>query len=125
LISSLSNKSGRGLHEGDRVRLFGGYEMEPKWLGGKDAHLGRCLGFIQGQNKQRAAIIELDEKVTFGSKAGKIVVLELRYVGARWSKREVVHLELCDFLPEDKAWNERKRGDWIESHAIYQVIGPE
>jgi hypothetical protein len=117
--------TGKGLRKGDRVRLYGGYEMEPKWLGGKDAHFGRCLGFIRGQNKQLAAVIELDEEVTFGNRAGTIVVLELRYAGARWGKKEIVHLELCDFMPEDKAWDERKQGEWIESHAICQVIGSE
>jgi hypothetical protein len=42
-----------------------------------------------------------------------------------WSKGEIVQLELCDSMPEDRAWDERKRGEWIESHAIRQVIGSE
>ena len=122
MISFLSNLLSRRLREGHRVRLFGGYDMEPKWLGGKDAYLGRCSRFIKGQSRQLAAVVELDEEVTFDRTSEKTVVLELRYVGARWGKRETVHIKLCDFVPEDKAWKERKRGEWIESHTSYLVV---
>jgi len=121
-MSFLSNLFGRRLREGDRIRLSGGYEMEPKWLGGKDAYLGRCLKFISGQSKQPAAVVELDETIAINSLSGNVVILELRYAGARWRKREIVHLELCDFVPENKAWNDRKRGEWIESHASYELL---
>lgn len=122
MISYVSYLFGFRLREGDRIRLYGGYNVEPKWLGGKKACFGRCLGFIAGQGKQPAALVELDEALTFDSTSGKYVVLELRYTGSRWGKRENVHIELCNFVPEDRAWKDRKRGEWIESHASYQVV---
>jgi hypothetical protein len=33
-----------------------------------------------------------------------------------------VHVELCDFQPEAKAWQHRKRGKWVESHASYKKL---
>lgn len=96
--------------------------MDPTWLCGRDAYTGTCISFIKGQNERPAAVIELDEPITVDGTTGKIVVLELRYVGARWVKRETVHVELCDFMPEDKSWKDRKRGKWVESHASYAVI---
>ena len=38
------------LSVGHKVRLFGGYEMDPEWLGGKTHYLGTCVAFIKGQN---------------------------------------------------------------------------
>lgn len=112
----------RHLHVGDRVRLYGGYDMEPRWLNGKESVKGKCIAFIKGQNKEPAAVIELDESISFESVSGRIVVLELRYVGASWGKNEVVHVELCNFMPEDKAWKARAQGVWVESHASYAIL---
>ena len=54
--------------------------------------------------------------------SGKIIVLELRYAGASWTKNEVVHVELCNFMPEDKPWKDRAQGVWVESHASYAIL---
>jgi hypothetical protein len=35
-----------------------------------------------------------------------------------------VHLELCDFEPEDRPWKTRRQGTWVESHASYTRIPP-
>src|SRR5690606_23341936 len=75
---------------GDRVRLSGGYDMEPRWLNGCHSYFGECIGFIPGANGQLAAVIRLDSSISFDSMTGSYVVLQLRYVGARWSKHETV-----------------------------------
>ncbi len=121
-MSLLSSLLGRRLRIGNRVRLYGGYDMEPKWLGGKEAHTGKCVAFIVGQNKQPAAVIALDDPMVFDNTSGPFAVLELRYVGARWSNSEVVHVELCDAMPDNKTRKERKQGLWVESHARYAVV---
>lgn len=110
------------LKVGDRVRLSGGYDMDPKWLSGKECYVGRVTEFIPGQNKLPAAIVQLDSPIAFENTIGDIVVLELRYVGARWGRTDIVHVELCNFTPEAKSWKDRKQGKWVESHASYVKV---
>jgi hypothetical protein len=110
------------LKVGDRIRLSGGYDMEPKWLGGKECYLGTVVEFIPGQSRPPAAVVKLDDAITFDDISGDIVVLELRYVGAKWLKKEYVHVELCNFEPEAAPWKFRKQGKWVESHATYTKL---
>ena len=113
------------LKVGDRVRLFGGYDQEPAWLSWREAVRGTLASFIPGQNEEPAAVLRLDEPLTAEGAAGDIVVLELRYVGARWENHGVVHVELCDFDPEPKTWSERRQGRWVESHASYEKMSQQ
>jgi len=110
------------LNIGDRIEVGGGYDMEPRWLNGKQHYFGTVRKFIPGQNETPAAVIELDENISFEEITGKTLILELRYVGAKWKDKETVHVELCDFEPEEKSWQDRKRGKWVESHASYKKI---
>jgi hypothetical protein len=112
------------LSRGDRVRLGGGYDMEPRWLQGNKGYLGPVLDFIPGQNEKSAAVVQLDHAITVDGVTGQIVVLKLRHGGARWDNRNTVHVELCDFYPEVQQWQDRRRGKWIESHASDEVILP-
>ena len=104
----------------DRIWISGGYEMTPQWLGGRNGYLGTVKSFIPGQNDMSAAVVILDEKVSAKNVTGNVLVLELRWVGAKWGDHGVAHLELCDFIPENKPWKERKQGVWVESHASYE-----
>jgi len=110
------------LNIGDRIQIGGGYDMEPQWLNGKAHFIGTVKAFIPGQNDTPAIIIELDGDAVFGKIQGKYLVLELRYVGAEWKEIETVHVELCDFVPEDESWQDRKQGKWVESHASYKKL---
>jgi hypothetical protein len=89
---------------GDRVCLSGGYDLEPRWLGGKSQVQGTITNFIPGQNDTRAIIVRLDPPISVDDVSGEIVILELRYEGEEWRDRNTVHVELCDFVPEPKAW---------------------
>lgn len=111
-----------GLAVGDRIELSGGYEPDPSWLGGKPSIRGRLTAFIPGQNRSPAAVVELDEALSGQSVSGSTIVLELRLVGAEWAATEVVHVELCDFIPEPTAWKDRRQGEWVESHANYRLV---
>ena len=122
-FSFIANLLGHRLRVNDRVRLEGGYDMEPKWLNGQSGYSGKCIGFIPGENGQSAAVIQLDEPLIFDSVTGAYVVLLLRYVGARWAKQETVHLELFT-MPPSSLQDTSSRGKWIESHATYRVEGP-
>jgi hypothetical protein len=110
------------LNIGDRIQIGGGYDMEPQWLSGRQHYVGTVGAFIPGQNDTPAAVIELDEAVSFEEVTGNYLVLELRYAGAKWENSETVHVELCDFEPEEKSWHDRKQGKWVESHASYKKL---
>ena len=109
----------QSLHVGDRMRLSGGYDYEPRWLPYGQSYLGTVVAFIPGQNSQPAAVVKLDRSITVDGVTGEMLVLELRYSGASWQETETVHVELCPFVPESKAWGEREKGKWVESHATY------
>jgi hypothetical protein len=49
-------------------------------------------------------------------------VPELRYAGAKWEETGTVHVELCDFEPQAKSWQDRKKGKWVDSHATYRRL---
>lgn len=110
------------LQTGDRIRVGGGYDMEPPWPCGMDACCGTVKAFIPGQNDTPAAVVVLDDVVVSEGIRGRYLVLELRYAGAEWKETETVHVELCDFEPEAKAWRYRRRGKWVESHATYRKL---
>jgi hypothetical protein len=110
------------LKAGDRIRLFGGYDMIPRWLCGKDEYFGTMTRFIPAQNQERLAVIKLDSPITVEGITGDIVILSLRYEGAKWKDQETVHIELCDFDPEPRTWEYRKHGKWVESHAQYEIL---
>jgi hypothetical protein len=110
------------LQVGDRVQLSGGYDAGSTWLGEKEAVYGTVAKLIPGQNTQPAALIKLDEPLMAEGVTGEVIVLELRYVGVEWGPTETVHVELCDFEPEEKRWQDRRQGKWVESHATYKRL---
>jgi hypothetical protein len=56
---------------------------------------------------------------------GDIVVLELRHVGQTWQEPTPVHIELCDFMPDNKTWKDRKQGEWVEAAATITLVQPK
>lgn len=108
---------------GDRLRLFGGYDPRPEWLGEGGEVVGTLEDFIPGQNREPAALVRLDTPIEVEGTGGAVLVLELRYVGASWAEEGIVHVELCDFEPERKRWQDRRQGRWVESHASYERLG--
>lgn len=121
MLTSKSDQA-RPLSIGEHVSLSAGYDMEPDWLHGGPGYTGIVSRFIPGQNDNSAAVIELNSAISVAEVTGKILVLELRYVGAKWTGQNTVHVELCDFEPEPKAWQFRRQGKWIESHATCMRI---
>ncbi|HYG50852.1 MAG TPA: hypothetical protein VD905_08105 [Flavobacteriales bacterium] len=80
------------------------------------------INFIQGQNKTNAAVVKFDQIFSGEKITGDIGILELRYENQTWSVPSPVHIELCDFIPEDKQWKDRKQGEWIEAAASVRII---
>jgi hypothetical protein len=125
----------RTLQVGDRVWVGGGYDSDAAWMtaAGDDlGYRGSVLEFIPGQNVQPAPVIELDDEIILpegaGAAQGKeirgtFLVLELATRGSDWAtRRPRIHVELCDFQPESRPWEERRKGVWVESHATYDYI---
>jgi hypothetical protein len=112
------------LKVGDRVFVSGGYDMRPRWLGGREGFSGKIERFIPGQNEGPAAVIRTDDPVSVNGVTGDTLVMELRWVGATWRSGAVAHIELCDFEPEEKAWQDRRQGKWVESHASIRRMPP-
>ena len=122
---------------GDRISVWGGYatNMDPEWMaaaGSDKRYDGTVVELIPGQNAQPAPVVELDEKIVLPAGAGaaldrevrgRYLVLEFGYSGADWSTPGPrVHVELCDFRPEPKRWQDRRQGAWVESHATWDFL---
>jgi hypothetical protein len=106
---------------GDRVFVSSG-SMAPKWLSGRRGLCGVLERFVAGQNDVLAAVVKLDEPIDVDGITGRYLQLDLRYVGGTWDEPiAVASAELCDFLPDDRAWRERPRGHGIESHATLET----
>jgi len=112
-----SMHEGTLLEKGDRVFVYGGYDNKPEWLSGRAGYSGTIERFIPGQNDTPAAVIRTDDPVTANGVTGNILVMQLRWVGATWRSGAVAHIELCDFEPKSVRWEDRRQGEWVESHA--------
>jgi hypothetical protein len=108
----------------DTIKLHDGYDFNPVFLQNppnKD-RIGKVIKSIPVKNQESAFIVKLDFPITAKNTTGDILVMKLRYQGQTWKTNGPVHLELCDFVPEDKQWKDRKHGVWIESHASFDII---
>jgi hypothetical protein len=127
----------RTLQVGDRIWVGGGYDTNPDWMAARrdgGGYPGTVIEFIPGQNDKPAPVVELDEELVLPNGAGAVegrevrgrfLVLELGHVGTDWAThRPRTHVELCDFRPEPKRWQERQQGVWVESHATWDYIEP-
>ena len=112
------------LHIADRVRVHGGYDYDPEFLKNPPdkARTGVVVKFIPTPSGKGAAVVKLDFPITCKGVTGDHFVLSLRQEGQTWTTKGPVHLELCDFLPEDKLFEDRKQGLWVESHAAIEVL---
>lgn len=111
---------GKSLRVGDRIRLSGGYDANPSWLGSRISIDGEVLNFIADEPSP-SAIVRLDEPLSTENLTSNTVGLRLRYQGARWTRSEIVHVELLPDSPGASGSGER--GNWIESHASYCIVG--
>ena len=112
------------LRKGNRIKLRGGDDYDPEFLK-KPPNIdrtGEVIKFIPGQNKEEAAVVKLDFPITCKGKTGEYLVLELRYVGQTWETDGPVYLELCSFIPDNKKLNDREQGEWVESHASFDIL---
>ena len=112
------------LQVGDKIELSGGYDYDPLFLKNPPGpkRTGTIISFITGQNETPAAVVKLDNKISGQKVTGDIAVLELRQVEQTFQEPTPVHIELCDFMPEDKAWKDRRQGEWVEAAATVTLV---
>jgi hypothetical protein len=112
---------------GDKLRLSGGYDMNPRWLQARNEYYATVVAFLENNKKSSSteklsALIEFDEFVTFEGMTGKFGLLDLRYVGQAWENSGSVHV----FLLKEKINSIQARNEetsrWMESHATYEVV---
>ena len=104
------------LQPGDRIRLFGGYDMVPLWLRDRDCYSATVLKFFDNRIEKRkgderlSAVIEFDDPVSFEGLQGKFGVITGRWEGQLWEKqgsfmstslsaRSLNHLNLITRIP--------------------------
>lgn len=109
------------LGAGDRVRISGGYDAEPSWLGGRESCTGKVLRLLPGPPEGQL-LVELDEPLNAEGLVATFAVLNLRYQGAAWSHRQVVHVVLCATEPRAPTWRNQPDAKWVESHATCERV---
>jgi hypothetical protein len=121
---TINSQPAKTLEVGDKIELFGGYDYDPLYLKNPSSskRTGIVTKFIKGQNASSAAVVKLDNKITGDSLTGDIIVLELRYERQTWLTTGPVHIELCDFEPENKTWKDRQKGEWVEAAASFRIV---
>ncbi len=116
------------LEPGNRIKLFGGYDMEPRWLSERDSCHATVLKFFDNRIEHRngderlSAVIEFDEPVTFGGLKGKYAVILGRWEGQKWEKNGVVHVYLLNREISEPSEITADNSRWMESHASYECI---
>jgi hypothetical protein len=116
------------LEPGDRIRLFGGYDMEPRWLGDRDCYYATVLGFFDNRIEKRtgderlSAAIEFDQPLSFEGLEAKFGVILGRWEGQRWERKGVVHVCLVEREISDSSQITKDNSRWMESHASYECL---
>ncbi len=112
------------LQVGDQIELTGGYDDRPLYLKNPPAsrRTGVVTKFIEGQNRDLAAVVKLDDVISGRTLTGNMLILELRYEDQSWATTGPVHIELCKTGPTSRPWKERPKGEWIEAAASFRVI---
>jgi hypothetical protein len=111
---------------GARVRIWGGYDTDPKWLvefGSRAGVLGTVVRFlVVPHSTHREAVVQLDQPVLSDGVIGCHLVLRLRNAGSAWESGETVSIELCDFEPNMRFMRHRSRGVVVETSAICELL---
>lgn len=111
---------GRKILPGEEVILSGGYDSKRKW--GEEEKLALVIKFFPGQGHNPALLIEFRDPLSFVGFDAKYAILELRFENAQWRDGAVCFVEVFSHLPEEKPWNERQHGPFVESRAVVKKL---
>lgn len=116
------------LQVGDRIKLFGGYEMYPLWMRDKEYYFATVLGLFDNEIEGRvgderlSATIEFDEEIEFEGLKGKYGYIMGRWEKQQWLRSGTVHVHLTDVRIDEAAQITKENSRWMESHARYEVV---
>jgi hypothetical protein len=112
---------------GDRFEVGGGYDMEPKWLLGREEPFrGVVLRFldngISGREAEErlSAVVRFDEEIEFDGLRSRFGLLTLRYAKQRWEDGGTCHAYLVAQEPHERIAISEETSRWMESHATYK-----
>ena len=116
------------LQVGDRIKLFGGYDMNPLWLFGGEGYTAKVLSFFDNyingsENDSRMSIsIEFDEPLTLKGLTGKYGFIMGRWEDQKWEDVGVVHVHITTNKISKASDITEENSRWVESHASYEKI---
>jgi hypothetical protein len=116
------------LKPNDRIKLYGGYDIKPPWMKGREYHFAKVLRFIDNKIEKRknderlAAVIEFDEEIEFKGFKGKFGLIMGRWEGQQWEIKGIVHIYLLESAIFEQEEMTQEKSCWIESHANYEKI---
>ena len=116
------------LKVGDRIKLFGGYDMNPPWLFGGEGYTAKVLSFfdncITGRkgDSSISISIEFDEPLTFKGFIGKYGFIMGRWEDQKWEDAGGVHVHITTNKISKASDITEENSRWVESHANYQKI---
>lgn len=112
---------------GDRIRITGGYDMNPPWLNGGSGYDGVVTGFFENEIQKRhgdsaiSVAIEFDNEIECKGVKAKYGYLLTRYADQIWeSENHGIHVYLSKLPISNSADILSKDLIWAESHAGYR-----
>ncbi|HSG42267.1 MAG TPA: hypothetical protein VLA72_03850 [Anaerolineales bacterium] len=116
------------LKVGDRIKLSGGYDMNPPWLKGGSGYLAKVTGFFDNDIGKRkgderlSASIEFETEMEHQGFKGKYGFILGRWESQEWETSGTVHCHIAA-IPITKSQDITENNSvWAESHAHYEVV---
>ena len=118
------------LKVGDRIKVSGGYDMDPPWLKGGSGYIAVVTGFFDNNIEKRegdsaiSASIEFENEVEYKGINGKYGFLLGRYEGQTWdAENHGEHVHISSVPINSNTDIKEELSVWAESHASYKIIG--
>jgi hypothetical protein len=113
------------LKVGDRIKLSGGYDMNPPWLKGGSGYLAGFFDNDIGKRKgdeRLSASIEFETEMEHQGFKGKYGFILGRWESQEWETSGTVHCHIAT-IPITKSQDITENNSvWAESHAHYEVV---
>jgi hypothetical protein len=113
---------------GDRIKLYGGYDMDPPWVKDGDGYYARIVSFFDNEIEGReddsriSAAIEFDEELEIKNFKSRFGFILCRWEGQEWDTEGVVHVHLSNKPVTAASDISGKTSIWVESHASYKKV---
>lgn len=114
------------LKVGDRIKLSGGYDMDPPWLKGGNGYYAKVTGFFDNGIEKRkgderlSASIEFEEELEFKGFCGLYGFMLGRWEGQKWETSGTVHVHISNEPINNSSDITKSNSIWAESHAHYE-----